>query len=184
MKSFLHSRSTLALAILLSVGLPSLARAQAGLELTSTRLPDLAGLLLVDQEVKQRDVRRPVGIDSDIYLMRLFELSEIGGCEGTDATCRRHYALVIATGGMPGDASLYDLGSVGEITEIAWVSSPPRRVVTDNPRTLSYSAEATVELTVQNYPSVILKEDRSLVRATRRYRLVVNDQSVTVERIQ
>ncbi len=162
---------------------PSMAQAQGGLVLTATRVPDFAAQLLVAQDVKQRDIRPPAGVRSDIYIMRLLELAEIGGCKGTDAACKRHYGLLIGTGGMPGDAALYDLGSVGEITEIAWVSSPPQRA-SGNPATLDYADEATVEVTVQNYPTNILAGDRSLKRVTKRYRLLVNLQRLTLEELR
>jgi hypothetical protein len=158
-------------------------QAQGALTLTPQRLPDLAGWILLDS-IRPRDVPRPADVDSDIFAVRLYELGEIGGCQGSDAVCRNRYALLIATGGMPGGVALYDLGLVGEITDITWTSSPPPRALSESPRMLDLSDEAMLALTVQNFPTRVLDWDRTIVRQTKRYRLSVSLTRISVEELR
>ena len=168
-------RTSIALlsSLLASALVPRHVRGQdSTLTLSPKPLPPFAAELLVGDGVTQRDIARPRSIDSDLYIIRLYEVPEIGGCEGTDETCRRHYALLLGVGGMPPTFTIFDLGIVGEIEEVQWVSSPPRRRISDNPPVVGPSAEATLLLTVQNYPSSILQHHRDLIRQVRRYRVV------------
>src|SRR5712691_2487038 len=121
--------------------LSALASAQGSLSLAPTRIPGFAAELLFDDGVTQLDVARPKGVDSNIFLIRLYGVPEIGGCEGTDETCLRHYALLVVVGGMPAGATLFDLGTVGEITDIRWLSSPAHRRISDNPPVMAFAAE-------------------------------------------
>jgi hypothetical protein len=154
--------------------------AQDRLSLTPARLPGVAAELLAADDVAQQDVQRPRSVKSGFYLIRLYQIPEIGGCEGTDETCLQRCALLVGTGGMPGAFALFDLGVVGEITAIEWVSSPPPRVLSQNPPVLAYTADATLSVTVQNYPSGILARHPDLTRRVKRYQLKVTMDSVAV----
>ena len=161
--------------------LPTVTMGQGGFTLSGKRMPDFAAELLLGDGVTQRDIARPSRIDSDIFLIRLYEIPEIGGCEGTDETCKNHYALLLEVGGMPPSASIFDLGTVGEITEVQWVSGSPRRQISQNPPEMGASEEVTLLVTVQNYPSRILRSHSDLTRQMRNYHVVVNLDSMVVK---
>ena len=143
-------------------------------------MPTFAGEILFFDDVKPRDIERPKTVDSDIFLIRLYQVAQMGGCGASDESCLNHCALLVATGGMPPDVRLFDLGVVGEITDVQWVSSPPRRVLSQNPRVMAQSAEATLSVTVQNYPSHAFADHPDFAKRTKRYLVKVSLDSVAV----
>ncbi len=101
------------------------------------------------------------GEEQDLSL-RLYRLPVSGSCvPETHVTCAFDYYLAVSEFDEQPRQSVFHLGVVGEIVDIAW-------------QALSEPDRATLQLKVLNYPADVLERNQKLQRTARAYSLKIH----------
>jgi hypothetical protein len=103
--------------------------------------------------------------DQQLHL-RLYSVPKEGDCiQDSHYVCSHHYYLAVSTYEEGLGEAAYDLGEVGEISDIQW-SRPDDQL------------SARLRITVSNYPKEYFKHNQTLIKREKRYEL-----KITLERL-
>jgi len=151
----------------LLVAAPALVSGQTPLALRATPVhDDFLAEILNDAEMQDLNKLGPAK-EKDLAL-RLYSVGHSGTCvEETEWVCSYHYVLAVSEFGETRTRAVYDLGEVGQLGAIRWLPDP----TTDH---------AALELEVRNYPDHAVKQNPKLKLQTRRVRLDVSLDAVTI----
>lgn len=106
--------------------------------------------------------------------LRLYSIGVSGTCEPdteTEVICSFRYYLAVNDGSLGVSGVVYDLGEIGEITEIQWLDSPDSNI-------------DKLRIEISNYPTQAIKHNPKLVRKTRSVDLDVSLTSLKVRAIK
>ncbi len=162
-------KSSLFNALLLAA--PALLSAQTPLALRATPVrDDLLAEILNDGEMQ--DLNKLNAAKGKDVSLRLYSIAHSGTCvEETEWVCSYRYVLAVSEFGETRTRAVYDLGEVGQLGAIRWV---PRATAN----------HAALELEIRNYPDHAVKENPKLKLQTRRVRLDVSLDTVTITPIR
>lgn len=124
--------------------------------------------ILNDSEMKE--LAPPLPKHSNFFL-RLYSIGELGTCEPeteTEVVCSFRYYLAVSDGGLGVPRTVYDLGEVGEITDIKWLEN-------------SDSNFDNLRLEISNYPTDAFEHNPKLIKKTRVVELNVNLNSLKIK---
>ena len=154
-------------AITLLFAFPLAAAAQAPLTLKSTPLEDPV-LIEVLNGAEMRELNRLPGASHSSLALRLYSVGHSGTCvEETEWVCSYHYVLAVSEYGEAPAEAAFDLGEVGELTNISWLkSNEPFHVL--------------LSVTVRNYPTHAVKQNPALKPQSKRYTLDISLQRVLI----
>ena len=155
----------------LLVAAPALLNAQTPLALRATPVhDDLLAEILNDAEMQ--DLNKLGSAKGKDVALRLYSIGHSGTCvEETEWVCSYRYVLAVSEFGETRTRAVYDLGEVGQLGAIQWL-----------PRTTP--DHAALELEVRNYPDHAMKQNPKLKLQTRRVRLDVSLDTVTITPIR
>ncbi len=139
-------------------------------KITSPRMDngELAAVLVNGEEIKLP----PYGKGPAPVFVRLWRVEVEGTCvEETEAICAYRYYLAVSDYGEEGAPfAVYQLGEVGEIGGFRWLPRAARDA-------------ARLHVVVVNWPAAAMKRQRSLVRKSQAYDLIVSTDSLSIKRV-
>jgi len=107
-------------------------------------------------------------IENKLMVIRLYGFSVSGTCiPETHQVCGHHYVLLTSSYDETPVIRAYDLGTVGEISRVAFVGKQDAK-------------KLVIEMTVQNYASSALKTNSRLAKKTRKVRLKLDENEVEI----
>ena len=127
--------------------------------------------ILNDSEMKE--LAPPLPKHSNFFL-RLYSIGELGTCAPeveTEVTCSFKYYLAVSDGGLGVPRKVYDLGEVGEITDVKWLEN-------------SNSDVDKLRLEVSNYPTHAFELNPKLKRKSKILELEVSLDSLKIREIK
>jgi hypothetical protein len=127
--------------------------------------------ILNDSEMKE--LKPPLPKHSNFFL-RLYSIGELGTCAPeveTEVTCSFRYYLAVSDGGLGVPRTVYDLGEVGEITNVKWLENADSNV-------------DKLRLEISNYPTHAFELNPKLKRETRIVELDVSLSSLKIKVIK
>ena len=165
-------KATLALAIFaLSTGAAAQQTTLTATKIASPRLEnsELAAVLVNGEEIKLPSY----GKEPPPVFVRLWRVEVEGTCvEETEAVCAYRYYLAVSDyGEEEAPFAVYQLGEVGEIGRFRWLPRAARDA-------------ARLHLVVMNWPAAARKRQKSLVRKTQAYDLVVSTDSLSIKPVR
>ena len=98
----------------------------------------------------------------------------LGDCEPeteTEVTCSFRYFLAVSDGSLGVSGNVYDLGEVGEITDVRWLESADSNV-------------DKLRLEISNYPTHAFEHNPKLIRKTRIVELDISLKSLKIKVIK
>lgn len=127
--------------------------------------------ILNDSEMKE--LAPPLPKLPNLFL-RLYSIGELGDCTPeaeTEVTCSFRYYLAVSDGSLGVQGNVYDLGEVGEITDVRWLESADSNV-------------EKLRLEISNYPAHAFEYNPKLIRKTRIVELNVSLNSLKIKVIK
>ena len=107
-------------------------------------------------------------IENKLMVIRLYGFSVSGTCiPETHQVCGHHYVLLTSSYDEAPVIRAYDLGTVGEITRVAFVGEQKAK-------------KLVIEMTVQNYASSALKANPRLAKRARKVRLKLDENEAEI----
>ena len=159
--------TTILATLLLSLALP----AQDSLSLHATRIGDSTLVEVLNWAEKQDLNKLPGGSHTDLAL-RLYAVGHSGTCvEETEWVCTYHYVLAVSEHGEEPAQAAFDLGEVGQIGNIRWLSSPDQ-------------FHAILRVGVRNYPLHAVRQNPKLKLRSRSYKMDISVQTLTLTPLQ
>ena len=149
-------------------------QAQSGLDLKNNAVKnDLLVEILNDSEMKELKPPTPA---ASSFFVRLYSIKGFGekNCAPeveTEVACVTRYYLAISDGSLGVPGAVYDLGEVGEISEIKFWESPDSKF-----------ARLFVEIT--NYPRHAFELNPKLEKKTKNFVLDVNLNTLKIDEVR
>ena len=148
------------------------AHSQSQLDLKNKPIQnELLVKILNDSQMKE--LKPPLPKHSNFFL-RLYSIGDSGICAPeaeTEVTCSFRYYLAVSDGGLDVPGTVYDLGEVGEITDVKWLESFDSNV-------------DKLRLEISNYPTHAFELNPKLKRKTRIIELDVKLNSLKIKVIK
>lgn len=127
--------------------------------------------ILNDSEMKK--LAPPLPKHPNLFL-RLYSIGELGTCAPEvekEVTCSVRYYLAVSDGSLGVAGTVYDLGEVGEITDVKWLESSDSNI-------------DKLRLEISNYPNHAFELNPKLKRKTRVVELNVSLNSLKIKVIK
>lgn len=107
-------------------------------------------------------------IENKLMVIRLYGFSVSGTCiPETHQVCGHHYVLLTSSYDEAPVIRAYDLGTVGEISRVAFVGEQTAKLL-------------VIEMTVQSYASTALKTNPRLSKRTRKVRIKLSENEAEI----
>ena len=121
--------------------------------------------ILNNSQMKELKPTRP---RQSNFFLRLYSIGELGTCEPeteTEVVCSFKYYLAVSSGDLGVSGVVYDLGEVGEITDVQWLENSNNKI-------------DKLRLEISNYPAQSFEHNSKLIRKTRIVELDVSLNSL------
>lgn len=130
------------------------------------------------------------------YFLRLYSIGELGTCAPeveTEVTCSFRYYLAVSDGSLGVLGKVYDLGEVGEITDVKWIEDSQNNVDKSDDGNTSGVIKFRVNpktgvdrlrLEIANYPTHAFELNTKLSRKSKIVELEVSLDSLKIKEIK
>src|SRR5262245_38300720 len=119
-----------------------------------------------------QELNKLTGGERQELTLRLWQIPKEGDCmPDTHYVCSYHYYLAAAPHEEGFEGAVYDLGELGEISDIQWQQS-------------DVSDTVQLSMRVTNYPREYLRDNKKLVIREKRYLLFVTTEKLTIKSLK
>lgn len=142
---------------------------------------------------QMKELLPPLPKHSNLFL-RLYSIGEFGTCAPEvekEVTCSIRYYLAVNDGSLGVLGKVYDLGEVGEITNVKWLEEPKSNIdkPDDSSGVIQFAKNSNdgidrLRLEITNYPTYAFKLNPKLIKKSKFVDLEVSVDSLKIREIK